>query len=400
MIMSPMARLPAVHAILIGVVGASAAACAATVPLDKAVLAYDRKTVDSTSLLLLLNIARARHNLPMHFTTVSSIAATYRYTFNGGAGPALTGDKGWLILPTLGGSAEENPTITLAPMQGDEFTQRLLTPFPEQKLTLLLRQGYDVDALLRLLGAEIRVRSETGAVDVYHNRPSDRTGYMAYRHIMSHLSSIQDLNSLQVEPLHFEYVWSVPEASVTPETYLTTFKDLSLTPDPNHKAYRVAKRVNGRVMITNYDPSTLTNEERFRLHEEAEALPATDIIVDIRPGNPGGAMPLHGTLRLRSFHEVLTFIGRGMAEEPEFDVAPDVRTPQITENPPRALEIVETPDPPASGDLSVSVNGLHYAVREQRGYQWNQKAFNMLAQLLQMSVSAVPQAGPAITISK
>jgi hypothetical protein len=32
-----------------------------------------------------------------------------------------------------------------------------LTPFQEQKLTLLLRQGYDVDALLRRMGAEIRL---------------------------------------------------------------------------------------------------------------------------------------------------------------------------------------------------------------------------------------------------
>src|SRR5215813_1258798 len=398
--MVSMARLSAIRAVLIGVAAAGVAACAASVPLDRAVLAYDRKTVDGTSLLLLENIARARHNLPMHFTTVSSIAATYKYSFSGGVGPAMTGDKGYLVLPNLTGSTEENPTITLAPMQGDEFTQRLLTPFPEQKLTLLLRQGYDVDALLRLLGAEIRIRDETGAMKVFNNRPSDREGYRVYRRIMSHFSSIQDLHALSVDPLHFEYVWSVPEASVTPESYLASYKDLSLTPDPAHKAYRVARRVNGRVMITNYDPSVLTNEERFRLHEEAEGLPGTDILIDIRPGYPGGAMPLHGTLRLRSFHEVLTFIGRGIAEEPEFDVPPDVRTPPVTENPRRALEIVESREPPASGVLSVNVNGLYYSVRTLSGYPWNEKAFNMLSQLYQMTVTAVPQAGPAITISK
>src|SRR5262249_58036198 len=132
-------------------------------------------------------------------TTVSSTGAPDKSAFSRGVGPALTGDQGWLILPTLGGSTEENPTITLAPMQGDEFTQRLLTPFPEQRLTLLLRQGYDVDALLRLLGAEIHVRDEDGALSVYKNRPSDRDGYTVYRHIMSHLSSIQDLHALQVD---------------------------------------------------------------------------------------------------------------------------------------------------------------------------------------------------------
>jgi hypothetical protein len=34
-------------------------------------------------------------------------------------------------------------------------------------------------------------------------------------------------------------------------------------------------------------------------------------------------MAIHGFLRLRSFHEVLTVVARGMVEEPEFDVAPD-----------------------------------------------------------------------------
>src|SRR5262249_45568667 len=70
---------------------------------------------------------------------------------------ALTGNSGGLIVPVFGTSAEENPTISIAPIQGEEFTQRLLTPFQEQRLTLLLRPSYDVDALLRLMGAEIRL---------------------------------------------------------------------------------------------------------------------------------------------------------------------------------------------------------------------------------------------------
>jgi len=48
----------------------------------------------------------------------------------------------------------------------------------------------------------------------------------------------------------------------------------------------------------------------------------------------------------------------------------------------------------------VQLNGLHYAVQTQSGYQWNRKAFSLLYQLFQMSVSTVAQTGPAITISK
>src|SRR5215510_12936538 len=165
------------------------AGCASTVALDRAVLAYDTTTAESVAKQLLLNIARARHNQPMHFTAISNIAATYRVSISAGAGPALTGEKGGLLVPILGVGMEENPTISISPMQGEEFTQRLLTPFVEQRLTLLLRQGYDVDALVRLLGAEIRLGTDKpeGAT-VHNNRPSDGNGYRTFRRFVSHLS--------------------------------------------------------------------------------------------------------------------------------------------------------------------------------------------------------------------
>lgn len=375
--------------------------CASNIALDHAVIAYDTTTANSISKQLLLNIARARHNQPMHFTAISNIAATYKFTVNAGVGGAVTGERGSLLVPLIGSSAEENPTISISPMQGDEFTQRLLTPFQEQKLTLLLRQGYDVDSLLRLMGAEIRLQKEgSSKISVHNNRPSDRAGYVVFRQVVSHLSAIQDRYALYVEPLYFQRTWTVPAAAVTPETFATTYKEYSLTYVEDQRAYLVSKRVNGRVMITNYDPSILSNEERLKLHAEAEEAPANDIFVDIRKGYIGGEYPLHGRLRLRSFHEILTFIGRGINEEPEFDVAPNPSTPPVTENPVHTLEIVEANQVPLGTDLSVTSHGLHYAVREQNGYQWNKKAFSLLYQLFQMSVYADQKSGPVISIAK
>jgi len=369
--------------------------CFGTIALDRAVIDYDSTTADSISKQLLLNIARARYNQPMHFTAISSIAATYKFSVSAGTGAAQAGPSGHVLVPLLTGSSEENPTISIAPMQGEEFTQRLLTPFLEQKLTLLLRQGYDVDSLLRLLGAEVRLE---GDQLVHHNRPSDRDGYIIYRKVMAHLSTIQDRHALYVDPLHFDHNWTVPVSGVTPETFATTYKDFAVT--CGKEQCLVSKRVNGRVMITNYDPSVLSNDERIRLHAEAEQAPPNDILLDIRAGYVGGEYPMHGRLRLRSFHEVLNFIGRGMQEEPEFDVEPDPRTPQMTENPAHTLEISEAAEAPAKGELAVELRGHYYSVKQEGGYQWNKKAFSLLYQLFQMSVSNVEATGPAITISK
>jgi len=374
--------------------------CVSPIALDHAVVQYDTTTADSVSKQLLLNIARSRHDQPIHFTAVSSIAATYRFNVTAGLLPAATGDRGSLAVPTFGTIAEENPTISIAPMQGDEFTQRLLTPFPEQKLSLLLSQDYDVDSLLRLMASEVRLQDASGQIVDNLNRPSDREGYTVFRKVMAHLSSVQDRHALKVQLLDFQITWTVPAATMTPEAFGTTYKDYSLTFDAAKSVYHVSKRVGDRVMICNYDPESLSSEERFKLHAEAESAPANDVLLDIRPGHPGGEYPMHGWLRLRSFHEILTFIGRGMAEEPEFDVAPDPRTPNITENPAHIIEVTESTSPPPGHELSVQWQGKYYALGDETGYQWNKKAFSLLYQLFQMSVAPVGQTGPAITISK
>ncbi len=375
--------------------------CVSMIALDHAVETYDRTTAESVARLLLLNVARARRNEPMHFTAISSIAATYRFGVNVGGAGAATGDRGALVVPTLGVHAEENPTISIAPMQGEEFTERLLTPFSEAKLALLLRQGYDIDALLRLVGAELRLREGPGGRrESFKNRPTDAIGYPIYRRVMAHLSAIQDQHALYVEPVRFQHGWTVPAGVVTPEAFQSTYKDFATTRDAASGGWRVSRRVVGRVMIANYDPATLPVEERIRLHEEAEEAPFNDILIDIRPGYLGGDFPVRGRLRLRSFHEILTFVGRGLDEEREYDVPPDPRSPEIRENPAEALAVVESRAAPPAGELSVRLDGRHYWLRPEEGYQWNRKAFSLLYQLFQMSVSGAAPPGPAITIAK
>ncbi|MCI0662173.1 MAG: hypothetical protein L0220_13970, partial [Acidobacteria bacterium] len=111
-----------------------------------------------------------------------------------------------------------NPTISLIPMEGEEFTKRLLAPFQESQVTLLLRQGVDIDLLLRMVADEFRIKEGRGEI-VYHNHPLDQVGYSMFRRIVLHLSSIQDLNSLYVEPLVSSRDWVLPAEAMTPEGF-------------------------------------------------------------------------------------------------------------------------------------------------------------------------------------
>ncbi|MGC4096140.1 MAG: hypothetical protein QM706_03400 [Nitrospira sp.] len=375
--------------------------CLSPITLTRATIAYDEAITESQSKQLLMNIARAQHHQPIHFTGVSNVAATFDFRFTAGATPALTGDASRTILPVVGGSVAENPTISIAPIEGEEFTQRLLTPFHEAKLTLLLRQGIDIDLLLRLMAKELRLSHRDGAV-AYRNNPSDKVGYEMFRQVVLHLSAIQDHNSLYVEPLSVERSWTIPADSVTAEGFKALEQEYQVAYHAPDKTFTLRKQVEGGTLITNYDPNLLSREERARLQSENERGLTHDVTFDIRPGHFGGEWPLKGDFRLRSFNAMLNFLGLSIAEEPEYHVEKDRRTPDVAENPVKTMDLIMSPSTLSGLDLTMKSHGHYYAVNTTGPQaRWNREAFKLLSQLFQMTVTEIPRTGvPSITIAK
>jgi len=375
--------------------------CFSPKALEHVVIAYDHSVTRSLVEQLLLNIARSHHHQPVHFTAISSIAATFNYQFAAGATPPLGGlDGGFALAPVFGGSIAENPTFTISPIEGEDFTQRLLTPLREGKLTLLLRQGVDIDLLLRLMAGEIRTTTNNEET-AYFNRPSDKTGYPKFRQIVLHLSRLQDNNQLYIEPLVYDREWILPLSSFSAGDFQTLENNYRIIVDADNEIYTIQKRSIGHTVITNYDPSTISNLERLTLQAKADRWPPNDILVDIRPGNPGGEYPIQGAFRLRSFHGILNFLGRSIASEPEYHVDPDPGTGSVSENPVRVLDIIESTIERPNTKLSVTHEGHYYSIADEEKRSWNQEAFRLLYQLFQMTVTDAPRGNvPSITIAK
>ena len=387
---------------LVGLLAAlNLAGCLSPPTLNRAVLAYDEAITDAISKQLLINIARAHHHEPIHFTGVANVAATFDFRISAGATPALTGEHGRTLVPLFGGSIAENPTISITPIEGEEFTKRILAPFQESKLTLLLRQGVDIDLLLRLMAKELRLKHK-GEEVAYRNSPSDKDGYDMFRKVVLHLSAIQDANHLYAEALTFERTWTIPAESVTAEGFATLEQQYLITYQSETRTYTLRKPVSGRILITNYDPATLPSAERVRLHETADQRPVNDVSFDIRAGHFGGEWPLQGDFRLRSFNAMLNFLGHAADEDREYAVEKDARTPPVAENPVHTMDLLildHTPDEP---DLAVKSHGRYYAINATGPQaRWNREAFKLLSQLFQMTVTDVPRTGvPSITIAK
>lgn len=376
------------------------AGCVGPVSLREAVLGYDEVTSQLEREMLLINIARKHRVLPNHFTVTSSIVATFDYRMNAGftatiqENPGASNSYGL----SMGATAAENPTLSIVPVQGEEFTQRILSPMDESKFEFLVFQGAPIDMVLRLMADGIEVQSREGAFERFIlNWPTARHEYEEFRRRVMHLGWLNANRKLFVGTLLFEDSVMLPTAPSPGDIMAALDKGYDLESRGEGKGFELRRIVSGRVAITNYDPRTLSHRERQALNARAAVNPKNFVLVDIRPGHPGGDFPIFGAFKLRSLNLILTFVAATMSKVPEFDVEKDPRTGEVGHNPVRVLAVDERDAPPPEALLSASYRGKHYAVENT---EWDRQAFTMLYQLFQMTVTDVSKVGIPVTISK
>lgn len=383
--------------------------CLSPIAMHQAVLEYDRTVNRVEAELLLLNIARARHFHPVHFTAVSSVAATFDFRVNAGIlGRIGSSPDDAPVDVEFGTSVAENPTVTIIPIAGEEFTKRILRPLDESQFEFLAHQGFDINMILRLMARGIAVDGDENPV-IYFNDPSCKEEYAEFRRRLLHLSSLQYARKLHITPIKFfEEAFPVAlDRSLTPTEIVAALdKAYRWTMPAKGQPPILTRRIAGRLAITNYSLKELTNEERRQLNDDIDQFPRDYVFVDIRPGYPGGDYPLRGKILLRSFNAIIGFVAKGIADQPEYFVEKDPRSGPVMHNPARTLEIEESTQSPNDSEFSVELEGQHYWIRkfpisEGMVPSWNQEAFAVLANLYQMTVTDISGTkAPIISIPK
>jgi hypothetical protein len=369
--------------------------CLGPAALHEAVLGYDHIVSRLEREILLVNIARLRYGLPVHFTVTSSIAATFDYKTNA----AILGEFGDLGL-NVGASTEENPTLTVVPVQGRQFTERVLTPLEDATFEFPVFQGVPIDMVMRLMADGIEVQTPEGMFARFLlNWPTHAPEYEEFRRIALHLAWLNATRRLFVGRLTFleatQARLSTPPTAADIQQALE--KQSHWRPIAGTSLYALERRVTGRVAITNYDPRTLSDAERQALNMRAGANPGNFVLIDIRPGHLGGDFPLFGALKLRSLNMILRFVGTDHGASGEFEVTRDPRTGDSGPNPRRALGIEVVDQAPPGLTPSIRYANRYYVVADS---PWDRQAFTLLYQLFQMTVTDVSGVGVPITISK
>ncbi len=374
--------------------------CAGPPVLGEQVLGYDEVAKNLDEKLLLLNIARVQGGESVHFTSTSSIAATFDWTTTVGVGGRLnSGSEMDYLDLNLGVSASENPTFSILPVSGEEFTRRVVTPFGDEAFEFLVFQGGKINQVTRLMAAGIEVQTGRGSfVRFVENDPRRRQEYEEFRRIALHLQWLNDARQLFVRSLVFDEMLVADfKGPLRAEDINNGFdKGLRWRQKPNGN-FELTRPASGRVIVANYDPMAMSDAERFELNERIRKNPKGFVHLDIRPGGPGGDLPIQGAIKLRSMLQIMAFLAQGIRQVPEFEVSPDPRTGQVQPGPRSTLAINVTNDEPNAGPPSVRYGGKYFAVNDAL---WDRASFLMLNVLFQTTVGDIEDVGVPVTISK
>jgi hypothetical protein len=148
--------------------------CSASHLIDLHAADYRDTTASAGDAQLLLNILRAKDNLPIHFYDLSIIHGSIQLTAGvGGSVPFELNNSATpgTIIPALG--AQTAPTFDVGTSDTQDFTRGILTQIDPRAVKALFDQGVDPRIMLLLFFSEYRERSGKVLLNTMACDPSD-----------------------------------------------------------------------------------------------------------------------------------------------------------------------------------------------------------------------------------
>jgi hypothetical protein len=157
------------------------AGCALPTTVQRIVVEYNDAIAGMTNELVLVNILRAKEQLPLHYTALSRASGAVTIKATGGFNASVKADGatngtslsttnqttnvnsvvngvtsaitrgGNVFTPSIGGEIDTGPSFDISILNDQKFYQGILTEMPYTTVDNLIVQGFDEELVLRLL---------------------------------------------------------------------------------------------------------------------------------------------------------------------------------------------------------------------------------------------------------
>jgi len=227
------------------------------VPQDR--FGYNEALAESSRHQMLLNLVRLRYLEEPVFLSVSSILTQYVYNVGASAGANIfldnvTGDASSASAGANLGY-EERPTITYIPIEGREFSERMLSAIPSQTMFAAAQQGWSVDVFMRIgisrIGAVENMSFEAvpapGVIDLPEQLNREVDKLKEFQRVIQLLIVLADREAFEVRIVEKEgaktafllFAKSVP---IGTQSLVTEFKAV-LGLSPHRNIFRITDHV-------------------------------------------------------------------------------------------------------------------------------------------------------------
>jgi hypothetical protein len=165
---------------------------------------YNEAIVRSFDTQMLLNLVRLRYQDSILFLDLTSVVASYRReaTVGTSAGVDLPNSASptSVALGATGGLTwSESPTISYAPLQGEDFAKRLLAPIQPSAILLLSRSGWGLERLL--ICAVQQLNELLNGTNIGGVAPRKVNHYERFRRVARLLNELQEDGFIQITTL-------------------------------------------------------------------------------------------------------------------------------------------------------------------------------------------------------
>ncbi len=347
-------RLRGVTLLLVSVLSPVMSACTSQGPtrLPPDRFDYNQAIARSANEQMLLNLVRLRYSEIPVFLAVSSVLTQYSYAGTigvRGSGGASFGDPLWQVGASGNFVYIERPTITYAPLTGDNFAKQLLKPIPTEMVFSLVSSGWPPRGLLIM--TLFRLNDHLNMA--FAMTPEAFERFDAFQAIVDQIIELAKRDAMEVERSD-ETKYLVFDERADPETQqlISEFKN-TMGLDPELSRFRITHRHMNR-------------------------------------------KPDEVTMRVRSILELMGFLSRGV-EIPQAHREQNFAEWSTGWDDERIpLHVHVQVEPPEDAFVAIQFQD-HWFYIAQSDHQ-SKKSFGLLEYLFQMQAPQAPSMGPLLTV--
>ena len=157
---------------------------------------YNQAIVNSLSQEMLLNLVRLKYRDRPYFLSINSVTASMSLKSSLGLNASSSTAGTGVISPNIGISFTQSPTISYAPLGGEDFLKSVLSPIPFEAVLIMTQSGWSIE---RTFGLCIeRINTLNNAPNASGPTPEVEPEYKQFYEFLIALSYLQSHGLIEV----------------------------------------------------------------------------------------------------------------------------------------------------------------------------------------------------------